>query len=55
VDWTERRHHISGQLGTALADLGLGRGWVRRMRDTRAVLVTPKGREQLKRVFNVRF
>jgi DNA-binding transcriptional ArsR family regulator len=55
VDWTERRHHVAGALGTALADLGLGRGWVRRMRGTRAVLVTPKGREQLERVFNVRF
>jgi DNA-binding transcriptional ArsR family regulator len=55
LDWTERRHHIAGAVGTALADLALGRGWVRRMRGTRAVLVTPAGRQQLQRMLNVRF
>lgn len=55
LDWTERRHHVAGPVGTALADLALGRGWVRRMRGTRAVLVTPAGRRQLQRIFNVRF
>jgi len=37
-----------------LAELALRRGWVRRLRGTRAVLVTPSGRTQLQRVFNVR-
>ena len=55
LDWTERRHHVAGPVGTALAELALGRGWVRRMRGTRAVLVTPAGRQQLKRIFNIRF
>jgi DNA-binding transcriptional ArsR family regulator len=55
LDWTERRHHVAGPVGAALAELALGRGWVRRMRGTRAVLVTPAGRAQLQRIFNVRF
>jgi DNA-binding transcriptional ArsR family regulator len=55
LDWTERRHHVAGPVGTALADLALERRWVRRLRDTRAVMVTPAGRQQLQRIFNVRF
>jgi DNA-binding transcriptional ArsR family regulator len=55
LDWTERRAHVAGPVGTALAELALGRGWVRRMRGTRALRVTPSGRAGLQRVFNVRY
>lgn len=55
LDWTERRPHVAGAVGTALAELALRRGWVRRRRGTRALLVTPSGRTQLQRVFNVRY
>ena len=55
LDWTERRHHVAGPVGTALADLALERRWIRRLRDTRAVLVTPAGRRELKQILNVRF
>jgi DNA-binding transcriptional ArsR family regulator len=55
LDWTERRPHVAGPVGTALASLALDRGWVRRVRGTRAVVVTPGGRAQLKKVFNMRW
>ena len=55
LDWTERRPHVAGPVGTALASLTLERGWVRRVRGTRAVVVTPVGRAQLKKVFNLRW
>ncbi len=55
LDWTERRPHVAGPVGTALAKVALERGWVRRLRATRAVVVTPLGRTQLDRVFNVRW
>ena len=55
LDWTERRPHVAGPVGTALAELALARGWVRRLRGTRALLVTPSGRTQLQRVFNLRY
>src|SRR5215468_5242826 len=55
LDWTERRHHVAGPVGTALADLALERSWVRRLRGSRAVLVTSAGRRELKRILNVRF
>ena len=55
LDWTERRPHVAGPVGTALAKVALDRGWVRRLRGTRAVAVTPPGRAQLKKVFNLRW
>ena len=55
LDWTERRPHVAGPVGTALAKVALDRGWVRRLRGTRALAVTPLGRAQLNRVFNVRW
>ena len=44
VDWTERRPHLAGGVGAAVADLCLDRGWVRRVGRTRALPVTPEGR-----------
>src|SRR5262249_28697264 len=55
LDWTERRPHVAGPVGRALASLALDRGWVRRVRGTRAVIVTPTGRAQLEKVFNLRW
>ena len=55
LDWTERRPHVAGPVGAALAQVALDRGWVRRLRGTRAVAVTPLGRAQLDRVFNLRW
>jgi hypothetical protein len=55
LDWTERRPHIAGPIGTALATLVLERGWVRRVRGTRALAVTPTGRTQLEKIFHLRW
>lgn len=55
IDWTERRPHVAGPVGTALATLALERGWVRRVRGTRAVAVTALGRAQLAKIFNLRW
>ena len=55
IDWTERRPHVAGPVGTALAKLALDRGWVRRLRGSRAVAVTPLGRTQLAKIFTMRW
>ena len=43
VDWTERRPHIGGAIGAALAERWLALGWITRAKDSRAVTVTPAG------------
>jgi DNA-binding transcriptional ArsR family regulator len=53
LDWTERRPHLAGSLGAALLQLMLDRHWLRRMKGTRAVLVTPKGRKAMNEVFGI--
>jgi DNA-binding transcriptional ArsR family regulator len=43
VDWSERRPHLAGALGAAVLGALLERGWVRRRRPGRALVVTPAG------------
>jgi DNA-binding transcriptional ArsR family regulator len=47
VDWTERRPHLAGGVGAALADLTMRKGWVRRMSGSRGLRITPEGRREL--------
>ena len=44
LDWTERRYHVGGAIGAALARQALAEGWIERLRETRAVGVTARGR-----------
>jgi DNA-binding transcriptional ArsR family regulator len=44
LDWTERRPHLGGSVGAVLAERCFALGWVERMREGRALLITPKGR-----------
>jgi DNA-binding transcriptional ArsR family regulator len=53
VDLTQRRPHLGGALGDALLDAYLERGWVLRSRRSRAVTITPKGREGFRRWLGV--
>lgn len=53
-DWTERRPHLGGALGSALTQQLLGRRWVLRLNGTRALHLTPSGLEGLKSTFGVR-
>jgi DNA-binding transcriptional ArsR family regulator len=43
LDWSERRPHIAGRLGAALATRCLELGWIARQRDSRAVTITAEG------------
>ena len=44
LDWTERRHHLAGLLGAALATRCFELGWIERLPTSRAVRVTERGR-----------
>jgi DNA-binding transcriptional ArsR family regulator len=43
IDWSERRHHVAGALGAALAQCFCERGWVKRLPTNRAVHLTEQG------------
>jgi DNA-binding transcriptional ArsR family regulator len=47
LDWTERRDHLGGALGAALAERLVDLGWIARKRNSRAVAVTDTGRRKL--------
>jgi DNA-binding transcriptional ArsR family regulator len=53
LDWSERRPHLGGALGAALFSRLRELGWIRRSRHSRAVLLTPPGRQGLRRQFEL--
>ena len=55
MDWTERRPHIAGALGSALLERLLALGWVRRAAEGRVMTVTPAGRRGLASRFGFEF
>ncbi len=54
LDWSERRPHIAGRLGAALATRCLDLGWITRQRDSRAVTITDTGRQGFAESFGIR-
>jgi DNA-binding transcriptional ArsR family regulator len=47
LDWTERRPHIGGAVGAALAARCFDLKWIERRRDSRALTITAAGRRGL--------
>lgn len=47
LDWTERTHHLAGPPGVQFLRRLCDAGWMLRARDSRAVLVMPKGWQEL--------
>jgi DNA-binding transcriptional ArsR family regulator len=53
MDWTERRPHIGGALGAALASRCFEIGWTQREKHSRAVIITAAGARGFHDVFGV--
>ncbi len=53
LDWTERRPHIAGALGAALTKRYFDLGWTERKAQSRAVTVTPQGKEGFLETFEI--
>lgn len=47
LDWSERRHHLSGRLATSLLEHFVVRRWLVRVPQSRALKLTPQGRRSL--------
>ena len=54
LDWSERRPHVAGALGAALATALVQRRWLQRSGESRALKVTAAGRRALQREFALR-
>jgi DNA-binding transcriptional ArsR family regulator len=50
LDWSERRDHLAGALGAAIAQQMLSLGWIERHKRSRLVTVTPDGLLGLRRL-----
>jgi DNA-binding transcriptional ArsR family regulator len=53
LDWSERRPHIGGGLGSALLGVALKRKWVVRDLDSRALSITAYGRREMQARFGM--
>ncbi|GAB4362774.1 MAG: winged helix-turn-helix domain-containing protein [Kiloniellaceae bacterium] len=51
LDWSERRPHLGGALGAALADRLLRQKWLKREKASRKAALTPLGARELPRHF----
>lgn len=53
ADWTERRPHLAGSLGAAIASAGFDRGWIRHRGHGRGLDVTSTGEQALREAWGV--
>jgi DNA-binding transcriptional ArsR family regulator len=53
LDWSERRPHIGGALGAAIADHMMKLGWFARTRSNRSLKITEDGQRSLLRHFGI--
>ena len=51
VDWSERRFHLAGAVGSGIAQRLMDLRWIMRKRDGRALTVTPVGWSNIERTF----
>ncbi len=53
IDWSERRPHLAGSLGAAIAQHVLDREWAVRIPETRALRITDSGARALREAFGL--
>lgn len=53
LDWSERRHHVAGDLGSRLLDRFLELKWIARLDGKRSVRLTHRGQEEFRRCFGI--
>ena len=53
IDWSERKPHIGGVFGAALARSFLERDWLRRSKESRCIYPTQEGRKRFYDFFKV--
>jgi hypothetical protein len=54
LDWTERRHHLAGNLGSAMLARFRELRWVAPVRGSRALRVTIQGQQEFQKLLDIR-
>jgi hypothetical protein len=54
LDWSERRYHLAGMLGTRILMHCLESGWIRRKSGNRILDITPLGKRKFLEIFGLR-
>jgi len=54
LDWSERRFHIAGAIGAAIADHCFKMKWIKRIEDSRGVVITSAGEQALLMKFGIK-
>lgn len=55
LDFSERRYHLSGLLGEAFFNKMLELGWIRKTQNSRAIMITEIGKEELSKRLSITF
>lgn len=55
LDWSERRYHLRGVVGSAILSRLMELDWFKRTPGTRALALTPRGRTGLSEIFLIKF
>lgn len=53
LDWSERRYHLAGTLGTRIKEQFFERQWIKQKAGERTVMLTPLGRTKLRDIYGV--
>ena len=54
LDWSERRYHIAGAIGAAIAERCFEMKWIKHIDESRALLITPAGKKELFPTFGIK-
>lgn len=55
LDWSERRPHLAGKIGAAICTVALENDWLKRSEGSRALRLTPFGKDAFHRHFGIAF
>ena len=53
LDWSERRHHLAGSVAASLLEKMLAGDWMRKTKNSRAIVITAKGQKMLSEYFKI--
>lgn len=53
LDWSERRNHLAGSVGAMLLNKMIIEDWIRKTKNSRAIIITGKGEKEFLKYFKI--